>query len=248
MEVGSNHWVVAWGAGSADPFANGYQNVTGSNPWRSEFLEETAFYTVHRFMDWNRTNNSNQIHWSERTQQNDAKQDPVAYEGGQHVLQNADSVNRDPAIYDYYATYLEGIDDYLGVFAHYAHAGSYSSGGAWGAKEAIGLDMSETHKYRALFDYAAGHTPVTPPPPPPPTSDYTAPTASYAFGDGAQDDPPDPGGSDDDPTLPENDSRLGGGCSMLAARTGTGLSTLLFLVVVLHTLWDAWRRTRRRRN
>ncbi len=83
----------------------------------------------------------------------------VAYEGGQHVTTNAAEVNRNPRMYDLYITYLNGIDDYLDVFVHYAHAGAFSTRGAWGAIETIGQDPAEAHKYRAIRDYVAENPP-----------------------------------------------------------------------------------------
>lgn len=342
MQIGTNYWPVSWGSGAADPFVNGYTNVTGSDPWRPEFLAETEFYKVHRFMDWNRTNDSPQRTWSDRPQQGDSNQRTVAYEwmidicnrhgadawvtvphltfesqdywtqlaelfmeqlrddlrlyieysnetwnfifdqaeycraqgvalnldsaeytagfkfhvyaavrmferfnavwgadstrlvrvlagqsvntwmtgkhiealgdsqinpngvqadvysiapyfgngastieeagaavpgaiqhaanqaaavegsglqlnayeGGQHLMGNADVVSRNPRMYDHYTTYLQGIAPHIGVFAHYNHSSSYSSGGAWGAKEGIGQAISQAHKYRSLVDYA----------------------------------------------------------------------------------------------
>jgi hypothetical protein len=336
MKIGTNYWTVSWGGGAADPFRDGHTNVTGEDPWKPEFLEETAFYTSHRFMDWNRTNNSEQRSWANRPQKGDVNQRTVAYEwmidlcnrhqadawitvphltfedqaywtslaellleqlspalrlyieysnetwnfgfdqaaycrdrgvelgldsdqykagfefhvyaavrlfehfeavwgagnprlekvisgqsvntwitgvhlaalqnatinpnnvqatayaiapyfgsadsssvntaidrtrqqsemiadsglkliayeGGQHVMTNAHTVNRDPSMYDYYRDYLQGIEPYLEEFSHYCHSSSYESGGAWGAKEGIGQPIAQAHKYRALWDYA----------------------------------------------------------------------------------------------
>lgn len=347
MKIGTNYWDVAWGSGAADPFRDGYDNVSGPDPWKPEFLAETKFYTVHRFMDFNKTNDSEQVHWTDRTQKTDANQrtvayewmidlcnrqqadawitvphrtyesqdywarlaelvleqlDPAlklyieysnetwnfifeqarycrdrgvalnldsdqykagfefhvyaavrmferfegvwgvdntrlvkviagqavntwmtgvhvaaldnqvinpsgikptvygiapyfgngtssiddlgpavqtaidrtaaqagaiaasglkltAYEGGQHLVANADSVSRDARIYDHYTTYLQGIDPYLEEIAHYNHSSRYSSGGAWGAKDGIGQPIEQAHKYRALVDYA-GVSPI----------------------------------------------------------------------------------------
>jgi len=80
MEIGTNYWDVRWGSGAADPFKDGYANVSGPDPWKPEFLEETKFYTVHRFMDFNKTNDSTAVHWADRTQKSDADQRVVAYE------------------------------------------------------------------------------------------------------------------------------------------------------------------------
>lgn len=77
----------------------------------------------------------------------------IAYEGGQHVTTNADVINRDPAMYDLYLAYLDSMSNYYEEFAHYAHSGAFSGGGAWGAKEAVGDDLTKAHKYRALLDW-----------------------------------------------------------------------------------------------
>ena len=81
----------------------------------------------------------------------------VAYEGGQHIQINATKVNYDPKMYDLYLKYLNAIDDYISVFAHYTNAGECSDGGCWGAKEFTGQDMNNAPKYKALFDYAANN-------------------------------------------------------------------------------------------
>lgn len=340
MRLGSNHWAVSWG--SADPFRDGWDNVSGPDPWKPEFLAETAFYKAHRFMHWNRTNFSDQVHWADRTQKGASSQktvayewmidfcnrqkadawitvphrtfeeqsywtnlaelvlaqlDPtlklyieysnetwnysftqaaycrdrgvelglddaqyragfefhvyaavrlferfevvwgadnprlvkvvsgqavntwmtgvhlealadstinpngtkataygiapyfgngatnieeagqavasgierarnqaeavagsglklIAYEGGQHVIDNADAVNRNPLMYDHYGRYLRGVAPYLEEFIHYNHSTTYRSNGAFGAKEGIGQPPSQAHKYRALVDFA----------------------------------------------------------------------------------------------
>jgi hypothetical protein len=78
--------------------------------------------------------------------------DLITYEGGQHVVQNADVVNRDPGIYDLYMTYLEEMSNHFSLFMHYVHNGTFGNM-AWGAKEYIGQPASEAHKFRALQDY-----------------------------------------------------------------------------------------------
>ncbi len=62
------------------------------------------------------------------------------------------------------------------------------------------------------------------------------------------DDPGDPTGSDDPAISEDPDDTLAGGCSLLAARAGTGASALIFLLVLAHALWQAWRSRRRPRS
>lgn len=80
MKLGSNYWNIGWGSGAADPFRDGYQNVVGPDPWKPEFLAETAFYKMHRFMDFNQTNRPHEPSWSARTQKSDRNQRTMAYE------------------------------------------------------------------------------------------------------------------------------------------------------------------------
>ncbi|MFP4191874.1 MAG: hypothetical protein ACLFU6_07355 [Candidatus Hydrogenedentota bacterium] len=79
----------------------------------------------------------------------------IAYEGGQHLLDNAVIANRDQAMYDMYMEYFEVMDDHFsGVFAHYVHVGVGTPRHMWGALEETGQDLGEAPKYRAILDYA----------------------------------------------------------------------------------------------
>jgi hypothetical protein len=84
MEFGTNFWWIAWG--HADPFKDAYDNVTGQDPWKAEWVEEikNSPYTALRMMDWNQTNSAQRKHpglrWSERRKKGDRVQQPVAYE------------------------------------------------------------------------------------------------------------------------------------------------------------------------
>ncbi len=83
--------------------------------------------------------------------------DLIAYEGGQHVVDQAIAVNLNPEIYPVYQEYLNGIDEYFdGVFAHYAHVGYFLTGGCWGSMQVTGQAIADAPKYRALRDYARG--------------------------------------------------------------------------------------------
>lgn len=81
----------------------------------------------------------------------------IAYEGGQHVLQKAALINRNPAMYDLYTEYLQEMSNYFSHFSHYAHVGKAGDRGAWGCMEATGQSISDAHKYRALVEWAKTH-------------------------------------------------------------------------------------------
>lgn len=85
----------------------------------------------------------------------EAKMDFVAYEGGQHVLKNADVISRNPAMYDLYNEYLREMSKYFSHFCHYAHVGKAGDKGAWGCMEATG--QTDAPKYRALSEWAQSH-------------------------------------------------------------------------------------------
>ncbi len=85
MELGTNFWDVGWGGERNDPFATGFKNVHGENPWKPEFLKEIRIYTVFRFMDWGKANNAEKAHaggtrWEDRVKKSDRLQRPMAYE------------------------------------------------------------------------------------------------------------------------------------------------------------------------
>ena len=77
----------------------------------------------------------------------------VTYEGGQHLKENSDVFCANPAVYEVYQHYLGELEKHFGLFMHYTHNGSHSSGNSWGAKRHIGESVEEAHKYRALRDY-----------------------------------------------------------------------------------------------
>ncbi|MDQ8184649.1 DNRLRE domain-containing protein [Pelagicoccus sp. SDUM812002] len=83
----------------------------------------------------------------------------ITYEAGQHLTDNADLWSANPAIYDEYLYMLDEMDEHFALFMHYTHAGNWTSGGAWGAKEYTGQPLTQAHKYRALVDYVDASTP-----------------------------------------------------------------------------------------
>jgi len=81
MTVGTNIWHPGWGGTDSDPFTSGYQNVSGTNPWRAAFIEEVSHYSAIRFMDLGGLNsNEAPASWSARTAQGSRDQMPMAYE------------------------------------------------------------------------------------------------------------------------------------------------------------------------
>jgi len=81
----------------------------------------------------------------------------LAYEGGQHVLNNADGVSGDQGIYDVYIEYLDSMSLFFDEFSHYNHVGNWGGGGAWGSMERTGQPIEQVHKYRALVEWSAEH-------------------------------------------------------------------------------------------
>ncbi len=77
----------------------------------------------------------------------------LAYEGGQHVLNGADIVNRNSGMYQLYIDYFNALKPYYSLFVNYARTGVYGSGGAWGAQERTGQSLSTAHKLRAIYDW-----------------------------------------------------------------------------------------------
>jgi len=78
MELGGNFWNLGWHRPD-DCFRN-YREVTGSDPWNPQFLREISIYHSLRFMDWDRTNNSERERWSQRPEKSNPRQNTVAYE------------------------------------------------------------------------------------------------------------------------------------------------------------------------
>lgn len=77
----------------------------------------------------------------------------VAYEGGQHYTSNASAFSVNPESYDMYGEWLEAIAPFHELLMHYTHTGTWSGGGAWGAKASTGQSISDAHRYRALRDW-----------------------------------------------------------------------------------------------
>ena len=77
-----------------------------------------------------------------------------AYEGGTHLLRNADVGNRNPAIYDFYLQLLDELEMAgLDNFQHYVATTEHYEGEAFGFKEYTGQPADEAPKWRALRDW-----------------------------------------------------------------------------------------------
>jgi hypothetical protein len=81
----------------------------------------------------------------------------ISYEGGQHITQGAAAFSKNPAAYELYEQWLDASAKLYALTVHYALSGSYSDGGAWGAKEHVGQPLSEAPKARALVDWIKAH-------------------------------------------------------------------------------------------
>lgn len=78
MDLGGNFWNLGWHRPN-DCF-NDVKNVNASDPWNPQFLKEISIYKSLRFMDWDKTNNSQRSRWSERNTRDNPVQNPAAYE------------------------------------------------------------------------------------------------------------------------------------------------------------------------
>jgi hypothetical protein len=79
--VGANFWNIDW-EGQGDFFQNNVDFKTTTNPWNPQLLKDLAPYHVLRFMDWNGTNDSNNVQavWNTRKQKTAQQDQPVAIE------------------------------------------------------------------------------------------------------------------------------------------------------------------------
>lgn len=81
----------------------------------------------------------------------------VAYEGGQHVINQARAINKSQEMYGLYTEYLAAMSKYYTEFCHYAHVGKAGEKGCWGCMEVTGQPIADAPKYRALTEYSAKH-------------------------------------------------------------------------------------------
>lgn len=80
------------------------------------------------------------------------------YEGGQQLTTNAGAWSSNPSIDSEY-TYMLNLWKGAGFifFNHYTHTGSYSSGGAWGAKPSTTATTAQSPKYQAIVNWLAAN-------------------------------------------------------------------------------------------
>jgi len=108
----------------ADPVRNirfvlpGFENTYRDQPFHRDFLKRWEKFKVLRFMDWQRTNNSQQINWSDRPTpawQTQGSESGVALE---YLIQLANTLEADP----WFCLPHQATDDYVRSFAEMAKA------------------------------------------------------------------------------------------------------------------------------
>lgn len=65
---------------ASDDMFTDYKNVSGSNPWNPQFVEDCRVYSCIRNMDADHINGSNRSGWNQRPRKADRTQSPIAYE------------------------------------------------------------------------------------------------------------------------------------------------------------------------
>jgi hypothetical protein len=80
-----------------------------------------------------------------------------AYEGGTHLVRNADLANRDPRVYDLYIQMMDALEGAgLDIYHNYVHTSGYLEWDGFANKEYTGQPAEEAHKWRALRDWITG--------------------------------------------------------------------------------------------
>ena len=81
MKVGSNFWYQGWSQEDNQLFINGWQNVTGDNPWKPTLISDIMDYAVTlRYMEMQRINFNPIFKWMDRIQKRELVQVELAYE------------------------------------------------------------------------------------------------------------------------------------------------------------------------
>lgn len=170
-EMGSRVVRVASFSGNYDIFDVGYNNIMNSPSWNPTG-QKADMIAIAPYVGGNLDGSSPTIQ-SQFRQDTDTKfttrvltavaiADKYnvklgAYEGGQHLTTNAHTWSANQQIYNEYLYMLDKFAPYFELFNHYAHAGSWSSGGAWGAKAYTGQPIADAPKYRAIVDWVASN-------------------------------------------------------------------------------------------
>ena len=80
-----------------------------------------------------------------------------SYEGGTHILRNADVGNRNPGIYDFYREMLDALEaEGFASFQHYVATSEHYEGQGFGFNEYTGQPEETAPKWRALRDWIEG--------------------------------------------------------------------------------------------
>jgi hypothetical protein len=80
-----------------------------------------------------------------------------AYEGGTHILQNADVANRDVRVYALYRQMLDALEGAgLSIYHNFVHTSAYLEWDGFANKEFTGQPAEDAHKWRALRDWIMG--------------------------------------------------------------------------------------------
>ncbi len=78
--IGTNFWRQQWSIESNQLFVDGYQNVVGPNPWKSQLLNEITYAKTLRFMEMQQINELPEHEWLDRQLKEDIIQEELAYE------------------------------------------------------------------------------------------------------------------------------------------------------------------------
>ncbi|MEM1122254.1 MAG: fibronectin type III domain-containing protein, partial [Bacteroidota bacterium] len=82
-KIGTNFWNQHWSPENNQLFVNGYQNVTGDNPWKPELLAELDYAQTLRYMEMQQINQvaaQPTYRWLDRKKKTNVLQDEIAYE------------------------------------------------------------------------------------------------------------------------------------------------------------------------
>lgn len=160
-------------SGNFDIFDQGYSSVVNSTTW-NPFSEQADVIAVAPYvgngLDGSSASIQSQFHNEiintlntyvipAKAIANKYGKPLICYEGGQHLLTNADVWSRNPLIYNEYLFMLDQWKPYISFFSHYCLYGVAQSGGAWGSKEGASQALADAHKYRALINWISANPP-----------------------------------------------------------------------------------------
>ena len=83
-----------------------------------------------------------------------------SYEGGTHIVRNADVGNRNPGIYTLHGQMLDALEaEGFASFQHHVATSAHFGDAGFGFNEYTGQPAAAAPKWRALRDWIAGGTP-----------------------------------------------------------------------------------------